>query len=90
MPNERDACNEDVAPDHISSLGLSPVPRLHLHLGSGNMLAGMSAKRFRIAFSFAGEKRDCVAKRFSKEAIPHDKYHKAEFVRVVHAGLPSS
>lgn len=89
MPNRRDACNEDVAPDHIS-LDPVPVPRLHPRPDSGNMLAGMSAKRFRIAFSFAGEKRDFVAKRFSEEAIPHAKYHKAEFVRVVHAGLPNS
>ena len=48
----------------------------------------MSAKRFRIAFSFAGEKRDYVAqvtailaKRFGEAAILYDKYHKAEFSR---------
>jgi tetratricopeptide (TPR) repeat protein len=48
----------------------------------------MSAKRFRIAFSFAGEKRDYVARvagilarRFGEEAILYDKYHKAEFSR---------
>jgi hypothetical protein len=48
----------------------------------------MSAKRFRIAFSFAGEKRGFVAKvagilakRFSEAAILYDKYHKAEFSR---------
>lgn len=46
----------------------------------------MSAKRFRIAFSFAGEKRDFVAKvaailaqRFSDAEILYDKYHEAEF-----------
>jgi tetratricopeptide (TPR) repeat protein len=46
----------------------------------------MSAKRFRIAFSFAGEKRDFVAKvadilalRFGHEAILYDKFHEAEF-----------
>jgi tetratricopeptide (TPR) repeat protein len=46
----------------------------------------MSAKRFRIAFSFAGEKRDFVAKvadiltaRFGQEAILYDKFHEAEF-----------
>ena len=46
----------------------------------------MSAKRFRIAFSFAGEKRDFVekvadilAKRFSENAILYDKFHEAEF-----------
>jgi hypothetical protein len=43
-------------------------------------------KRFRIAFSFAGEKRDFVEKvarlladRFDEEAILYDKYHEAEF-----------
>jgi tetratricopeptide (TPR) repeat protein len=48
---------------------------------------GMS-KRFRIAFSFAGEKRDFVAKvatilatRFDEPAILYDKYHEAEFAR---------
>lgn len=46
------------------------------------------AKRFRIAFSFAGEKRDFVAKvaallaqRFTEAAILYDKYHEAEFSR---------
>lgn len=45
-------------------------------------------KRFRIAFSFAGEKRDFVskvadilAKRFGEEQILYDKYHNAEFSR---------
>ncbi|HLG17393.1 MAG TPA: SUMF1/EgtB/PvdO family nonheme iron enzyme [Blastocatellia bacterium] len=48
----------------------------------------MSDKRFRIAFSFAGEKRDFVAevaailsKRFDKGKILYDKYHQAEFSR---------
>jgi len=48
----------------------------------------MSNKRFRIAFSFAGEKRDFVAKvaeiladRFSKDEILYDKFHEAEFAR---------
>jgi tetratricopeptide (TPR) repeat protein len=48
----------------------------------------MSAKRFRIAFSFAGEKRDFVAqvarilaKHFGKDSILYDKYHQAEFSR---------
>jgi hypothetical protein len=43
-------------------------------------------KRFRVAFSFAGEKRSFVAKvaeiltrRFGLEAILYDKYHEAEF-----------
>ena len=45
----------------------------------------MSAKRFRIAFSFAGEKRDYVSKvaailanRFDEEKILYDKFHEAE------------
>ena len=48
----------------------------------------MSPKRFRIAFSFAGEKRDFVAQvaailatRFGEPAILYDKYHEAEFAR---------
>lgn len=48
----------------------------------------MSDKRFRIAFSFAGEKRDFVAevaaifaKQFGEEAILYDKFHSAEFSR---------
>ena len=48
----------------------------------------MESKRFRIAFSFAGEKRDFVAqvaailaRRFDKERILYDKYHEAEFAR---------
>ncbi len=48
----------------------------------------MTAKRFRIAFSFAGEKRDYVAKvaeilaqRFGKEKILYDKYHSPELSR---------
>ena len=43
-------------------------------------------KRFRIAFSFAGEKRDFVANvariladRFGEDSILYDKFHKAEF-----------
>src|SRR5919107_2937329 len=45
-------------------------------------------KRFRIAFSFAGERRDFVAQvaailaeRFGEDAILYDKYHEAEFAR---------
>jgi tetratricopeptide (TPR) repeat protein len=45
-------------------------------------------KRFRIAFSFAGETRDFVAQvaailagRFGEDAILYDKYHEAEFAR---------
>ncbi len=48
----------------------------------------MCDKRFRIAFSFAGEKRpfvkevaDIFAKRFDQSAILYDKYHEAEFAR---------
>jgi TIR domain len=47
-----------------------------------------SGKRFLIAFSFASEKREFVAKvaailaaRFTEEAILYDKYHEAEFSR---------
>jgi hypothetical protein len=46
------------------------------------------SKRFRIAFSFAGEKRDFVAQvaailaeRFGEDHVLYDKYHKAEFAR---------
>jgi len=46
------------------------------------------SKRFRIAFSFAGEKRDFVAQvaailaeRFGEEHVLYDKYHAAEFAR---------
>lgn len=45
-------------------------------------------KRFRIAFSFAGEKRDFVEKvariladRFGEDRILYDKFHEAEFAR---------
>lgn len=48
----------------------------------------MGDKRFRIAFSFAGEKRDFVAdiaailaKQFGQDAILYDKFHSAEFSR---------
>ena len=48
----------------------------------------MNSKRFRIAFSFAGEKRDFVSKvadilarRFGESAILYDKYHEAELAR---------
>lgn len=48
----------------------------------------MSDKRFRIAFSFVGEKRDFVAevaailaKQFGQDAILYDKFHEAEFAR---------
>lgn len=48
----------------------------------------MSNKRFRVAFSFAGEKRRFVAKiaailakQFGNDSILYDKYHEAEFAR---------
>ncbi len=48
----------------------------------------MSVRRFRVAFSFAGEKRAFVAKvakilasRFGEDHILYDKYHEAEFAR---------
>src|SRR5215210_7321966 len=47
-----------------------------------------SGRRFRVAFSFAGERRDFVAevaailsKRFGEDKILYDKYHEAEFAR---------
>lgn len=53
-----------------------------------NLFTSMSTRRFRIAFSFAGEKRDFVAEvaailadRFGEPAILYDKYHEAEFAR---------
>jgi hypothetical protein len=55
----------------------------------------MNSKRFRIAFSFAGKKRDFVskvgdilAKRVGRPV--DDKYHGAEFAHRLHAGLLSS
>ena len=49
---------------------------------------GPSGRRFRIAFSFAGEKRDFVEKvarilalQFGESAILYDKFHEAEFAR---------
>lgn len=48
----------------------------------------MTAKRFRVALSFAGEKRDFVSKvaeilarRFGEPSILYDKYYEAEFSR---------
>src|SRR5262245_59649094 len=55
---------------------------------SGYGTAASMSKRFRIAFSFAGEKRDFVAqvaailaKRFGHDRILYDKYHEAELAR---------
>ena len=54
----------------------------------------MSDKRFRIAFSFAGEKRDFVAKvaailarRFSEADVLYDKFHEAEFAGAISASI---
>jgi len=54
----------------------------------------MSTQRFRIAFSFAGEKRDFVSKvaallaaRFGEDAILYDKFYEAKFAK---AGLAFS
>ena len=58
----------------------------------------MTPRRFRVAFSFAGEKRDFVAQvaailatRFKQEEIHYNKYHEAEFagaeLGIYHAGL---
>jgi hypothetical protein len=51
-------------------------------------LCHCSEKRFRIAFSFAGEVREFVAEvaeilalEFGKPKILYDKYHQAEFAR---------
>jgi len=48
----------------------------------------MNSKRFRVAFSFAGEKRDFVskvadilAKHFGPEHTLYDRFHEAEFAR---------
>ncbi len=48
----------------------------------------MNPRRFRVALSFAGEKRDFVekvadllAQRFGRKQILYDKYHEAEFAR---------
>ena len=48
----------------------------------------MNSKRFRVAFSFAGEKRDFVskvadilAKHFGQDHILYDRFHEAEFAR---------
>ena len=48
----------------------------------------MSQKRFRVAFSYAGEKRDFVSRvaailstRFGEKAILYDRHHLAEFSR---------
>lgn len=53
-----------------------------------NESGGPKPKRFRIAFSFAGEKRDFVAKvariladRFGEDKILYDKFHEPEFAR---------
>jgi tetratricopeptide (TPR) repeat protein len=59
-----------------------------LRRGLRHQFTVMSGKRFRIAFSFAGEKRAFVAEvaailaaRFGEAAILYDKYHEAEFAR---------
>ncbi len=61
------------------------------------MSSATNMKRFRIAFSFAGEKRDFVeqtvqilALRFGEEQILYDKFHEAEFANADLAfNLPS-
>ena len=64
------------------ALGEESLPQVQ----EGNMNA--TTKRFRVAFSFAGEKRSYVARvaamlaeRFGEEAILYDKFHAAEFAR---------
>src|SRR5437764_14371319 len=53
-----------------------------------DLVLDVSAKRFRIACSFAGEKRDCVeriaallARQFGENAILYDGYHQPELSR---------
>lgn len=55
-------------------------------MSSSDLDNAKPSRRFRIAFSFAGEKRDFVkavadllVKRFGEAAILYDKYHEAEF-----------
>src|SRR5262249_20963109 len=55
---------------------------------AGDFAMSATGKRFRVAFSFAGEKRDYVAKvaaalatRFGEDKVLYDKYHEAEFAR---------
>jgi tetratricopeptide (TPR) repeat protein len=57
-------------------------------VSSARLVSGMSAKRFRVAFSFAGEKRDFIGRiagilsnYFGEGAILYDKYLQAEFSR---------
>ena len=54
----------------------------------GNTSIGRNIRRFRVALSFAGEKRHFVdqvarilAQRFGEEKILYDKFHEAEFAR---------
>lgn len=56
--------------------------------GPGSNKVAIVTRRFRIAFSFAGEKRGFVSQvaallgeRFGREAILYDKFHEAEFAR---------
>lgn len=69
-----------------NSLRSPPQCRLPTGGGFRRLRADMSSRRFRIAFSFAGEKRDFVAKvadilaaHFTQDKILYDKYHEAEF-----------
>jgi small GTP-binding protein len=81
----------------IASESISAASQDHLMEGEARLLVAandqasaqtMSAKRFRIALSFAGEKRDFVEKvasllaaKFGEDAILYDKFHEAEFAR---------
>ena len=71
-------CSPRLPPPHTRRL---PKPA-----GFPTLHPGMNPRRFRIAFSFAGEKRDLVAhvaallaRRFSEDDILYDRYHRAEF-----------
>jgi tetratricopeptide (TPR) repeat protein len=84
---------------HMPPLRPRPKTRAKSHRTPASKAAGSrkpkkrvratkNAKRFRVAFSFAGEKRDYVRKvanaltsHFKKEEILYDKFHEAEFSR---------
>src|ERR1035438_7447347 len=79
---------EQGAPLHSSAARRRPHRRLPGSISLHQLVTDnpMSTKRFRIALSFAGEKRDYVskvaailAKQFGEDKILYDKFHEAEF-----------
>src|SRR6185436_10530180 len=63
-------------------------PRAGMSEAASNPEVEGPARRFRVAFSFAGEKREFVsemaaiiAERFGEEAVLYDRFHEAEFAR---------